>query len=226
NTLATRKITQERPEPERLVQTPIRDQVDQEAVPEEYLQKSEEFLKSMYGDTYQYITFKDTEVRYFSGWGGCHVYYGKDMAGRKFIVEYEIDYSAFIEDTETGQRPHVVDTGNEIKVVYHEDGELYCTNNVVNCIAYPEYCPPYEIDNSDDAIRRFEKDCGLEYNNVFFGNYNSMGAVSPIKEHESRWYWTFMQTDCGRHCQMRHRFHMDPNTGELVEGHDKCQTAT
>jgi len=148
-------------------------------------------------------------------WTGCRTrIQPTDDYGDKWIFEYTLNLSRYIL---SGTQAPVY----EVRVTYTDAKKVYCTDNVMDCINHPEYCPPYQINSREKAIESFETYCSRTYNpdmSVTFEFYSNYGALSYFDPNltDSRFLWHFMEPSKEKESPPLWEVYIDPQTGKPV----------
>lgn len=199
-------------------------QKNNKTFPQEYIDNSEDYLISKFGkDLFDSsINFLGVDTGNFVDGRDCNRITPKKVSGEKYFVYYSFSMDKYVKhNKEVGGGIYF----DKIRVGYNHIGELYCVSGVLDCVNHPENCPPYSINNVEDAIEIFDKKCEGTFTRVYFqledkqyfseGEKIDFGYINPS---ETKFYWYFDNTVCGeRGCSIPWIVKIDPKDGNIVE---------
>lgn len=191
-------------------------------VPEEFINKSRDYLITKYGRELfeSSMKFQGASSVDFDGRGGC-----TQIIPIKSGTKYDISYTWDIREYDPSAPE---DNEYRLDVIYLPSGEIYSTCRVTDCIEHPDYCPPYRINTREKALEEFDKACANKHNQkvsaefIFYSN-NSMDYTDSQLS-EARFLWRFTG---GEPSQPLWTVYMDPQTGKpLHDVYRICANAT
>ncbi|MDO8459547.1 MAG: hypothetical protein Q7S74_00405 [Nanoarchaeota archaeon] len=134
-----------------------------------------------------------------------------DLSGR-IRIEYTIDLEKYV------TVPNNIKSSNyfyenyllgEITLDYSQNGELLNTWGVVDCVNNPNLCPPFSINNYEEALKIYNENCNKEFNEARFGIFAT--------EEPYRFVWEFSETNSMRNgVWVDFATGINPNTGGIV----------
>ena len=198
--------------------------------------KAREYLLSQLGSQFeQDLTSFHKRSGTFTFNGGCDMLMMPEKGGKKYLYSYFLDLSRYISYdyplkniTSSGRYAAfwipAVEPKIQLTIVLDENGEVYCTGDVVDCVNHPDFCPPFAINNMSKAVAAFKNLYPQrEVNAVQLSVYTPGDdfLASPLfpklSKDELRFLWEFGDVRCGHKvCTSSFKAYLDPNTKKEV----------
>ncbi len=198
-------------------------QLQSTAFQQRIIDDSKEYLISKFGEkifdeaiTFSKITLSKNEMR---------IKYTIDLEKYVNVPENVKSNTYFYEKYLLGDLKKYVNASNNIKsniyfyendllgeiiLDYSKTGELLNTFGVIDCVNNPNSCPPFSINDYEEAIEIYNKKCDKKFNEVRFGMFNSFS-------HPYQFVWEFSETRSMRNgVWIDFTTAIDPNTGNIV----------
>ena len=133
-------------------------------------------------------------------------------SGDRIRIEYTIDLEKYVDvpnNIKSESYFHENYLLGKITLDYSQTGELLNTWSVVDCVNNPNSCPPFSIDNYEEALEIYNEKCDKVFNEARFGIFST--------EEPYRFVWEFSETRSMRNgVWVDFATGIDPNTGNII----------